>query len=150
LDHITLHEIIAVCVWYIWWQRREKVKGESVSPPKNSAFAVKALTANFMAAKTKSAEKEIKWFKPLRSFLKLNIDASYHNDVSGPAGMVLQNNKGEVLGGMFCPLDNLLSVARTEVTTLLKGPKFPECLGCCSCYVESDSLEIIQACNGEI
>jgi hypothetical protein len=96
LDHVILHGIIEVGGWYIWWK---KVKGESVSPPKNSAFAVKALTANFMAAKTKSAEKEIKWFKPLRSSLKLNIDASYHNDVSGSAGMVLQNDKGEVFGG---------------------------------------------------
>jgi hypothetical protein len=98
-----LHEIIAVCVWYIWWQRREKVKGESVSPPINYAFAIKALTANYKAAKSKSVEKEIKWVKPPRGKLKLNVDDSYHNDGSGSAGMVLQNDKVEVLGECFVP-----------------------------------------------
>jgi hypothetical protein len=56
-----------------------------------------------MAAKSKSVEKEIKWVKPPRGKLKLNVDDSYHNDGSGSAGMVLQNDKVEVLGECFVP-----------------------------------------------
>jgi hypothetical protein len=66
------HEIIAVASWYIWWQRREKVKGESVSPPKNYAFAINAITENYRAAISKSVVKEINWLKPPRGQLKLN------------------------------------------------------------------------------
>jgi hypothetical protein len=43
LDHVNFYEIIAVGGWYIWWQRREKVKGESVNPPKNYAFAMQEI-----------------------------------------------------------------------------------------------------------
>jgi hypothetical protein len=40
VEQVHSHEIIAVASWYIWWQRREIVKGETVSPPKNTAFAI--------------------------------------------------------------------------------------------------------------
>jgi hypothetical protein len=51
---------------------------------------------------------------------------------------------------MFCPLDNLLSATTSEASALLKGPEFLERFGCSHCYVESDSLEITEACNGEV
>lgn len=41
---IGLKEIIAVGVWYIWWQRREAVKGVKVAPAMNTVFAIQALT----------------------------------------------------------------------------------------------------------
>jgi hypothetical protein len=84
--------------WYIWWQRRELVKGESVSPPK-PAFAIKAITANYAAAKKNSVEKEIKGQKPNRGNLKVNIDASYYPNGSGAVGGVLRDSKGDVRGG---------------------------------------------------
>jgi hypothetical protein len=99
LERVSLHELIAVGGWYIWWQRREAVKGERVSPPKNSAFAIKALTANFGASQGKAKEKEFKWVKPMKGKLKLNTDASYFADGSGAAGGVLRNEKGEVMAG---------------------------------------------------
>jgi ribonuclease HI len=69
---------------------------------------------------------------------------------TGSAGAVLRNAKGEVLWGMACPLDNLLSAATAEAYALLKGLKFLDKIGCSSCIVESDSLELIQACIGEV
>ncbi|XP_047079825.1 LOW QUALITY PROTEIN: histidine-rich protein PFHRP-II-like [Lolium rigidum] len=104
LERVSLHELIAVGGWYIWWQRREAVKGERVSPPKNSTFAIKALTANFGASQGKAKEKEFKWVKPMKDKLKLNIDASYFADGSGAAGGVLRNEKGEVMAGYYCTL----------------------------------------------
>jgi ribonuclease HI len=80
----------------------------------------------------------------------LNIDASYVMNGTGTAGAVLRNAKGEVLGGMACPLDNLLSATTAEAYALLKGLEFLDRIGCSSCYVESDSLELIRACNGEV
>jgi hypothetical protein len=140
LEQVTLHELIAVGGLYIWWQRREAVKGERVSPPKSSAFAIKSLTANFGVSQGKSMEKEFKWLKLTRGKLKLNTDASYFADGSGAAGGVLRNDKGEVMAGYYCPLVNMLSPATAEATTMLRGFELLEKLGCTSCQVEMVSL----------
>jgi hypothetical protein len=150
LDKVTIHELIAVGGWYIWWQRREAVKGERVSPPKNSAFAIRALTANFGASQVKSKEKEIKWLKPIKGKLKLNTDASYYTDGSGAAGGVLRNEKGEVMAGYYCILENMLSPATAEATAILRGFELLEKLGCTSCQIETDCLDIIKECNGDL
>lgn len=39
--------ILCVEAWYIWWQRREAVKGNHVAPPAVIAFAIQALATNF-------------------------------------------------------------------------------------------------------
>jgi ribonuclease HI len=43
-----------------------------------------------------------------------------------------------------------MSAVNAEATALLKGLEYLEKIGCSSAYVESDSLELIKACNGEI
>jgi hypothetical protein len=40
---LGLHELSLVGSWYIWWQRREWVKGESVASSSSSAFSIHAL-----------------------------------------------------------------------------------------------------------
>jgi hypothetical protein len=72
-----LKELILVGAWYIWWQRREFVKGESVSPPRQSAFSIQALKSNYCAAERKSEPKEVNWCKPPMNSYKLNVDACF-------------------------------------------------------------------------
>jgi hypothetical protein len=47
------------------------------------------LTANYGAALKNPVEKEIRWSKPPKGYRKLNVDASYYQDGSGAAGIVL-------------------------------------------------------------
>jgi ribonuclease HI len=150
LQHVTLHEIIAVGGWYIWWERRELVKGESVSHPKMSAFAIKAITANYETANKNSVEKEIKWLRPNKGKLKLNIDAAYYPNGFGSVAGILRDSKGEVQGGFCRPIDNLISAAMAEAKALYDGLAFLERIGCRSCQVEADALEVIQACNRDV
>ena len=49
-EHIGFQEIILVGAWYIWWQRRESVKGEVVASPPKSALAIHAITMNYAGA----------------------------------------------------------------------------------------------------
>jgi ribonuclease HI len=49
----------------------------------------------------------------------------------------------------MCP-DTILSVATVEALALLRGVEFLEQLERTNMCIESDSLELIQACNGEI
>ena len=121
LGKIGFKEAIAVGAWYIWWQRREAVKGEQIKSPANSAFAIMALTANYQGASSGAEPQEITWSKPLPHTYKLNIDAAYFPNGSGAAGAVLRNNKGEALAGGCWPLSNLLDAGTAEAMALLKG-----------------------------
>ena len=78
LGSLKIQELIAVACWYIWWQRREIVKGESVADPSRTSFAINALTANFIpAASSKVKLKECQWQKPASGCYKLNTDAFF-------------------------------------------------------------------------
>jgi ribonuclease HI len=149
LGMLGLKESIAVACWYIWWQRRELVNGGTISTPARSAFAINALTANFGSAKPTTIRKESAWNNPFAGSYKLNTDASFFSAGSGAVGAVLRNSKGEVVAGRYCPLDNLLSPASAEAMALLKGLELIDQLGCKNIACESDSLELVQACNGE-
>jgi hypothetical protein len=74
-DKLKLHEPVAVGCWYIWWQRREIVKGEQVTRPKNSAFGITALAANYGLLQHNAVEKEVKWTKPPRGYGKLKLES---------------------------------------------------------------------------
>jgi hypothetical protein len=118
------------------------VNGSPVTKPSSSAFAINSLASNIFAAKP-NAQKEVSWSKPLPGILKLNTDASHQSDGSGGAGAVLRNHKGEVLGGMFCPLSNVQYPASAEALALLKGLNFLKSIDCNRVLIESDSLELV-------
>jgi hypothetical protein len=88
--------------------------------------------------------KDINWLKPPRGQIKLSIDASYVTNGTESTGAMLRNAKGDVLVGMACPLDNILSAATAE------GLEFLDKIGCSPCIVESYSLELVQAYIGEV
>jgi ribonuclease HI len=94
--------------------------------------------------------KEVIWRKPARGEYKLSIDASFHSNGRGSVGVVLRNDRGEALAGYAGPLNHLLDAAMAEALALLKGLKFLEQLGIQSVTIESDCLELIQACNAEV
>jgi ribonuclease HI len=150
LGLLNMVESIAVTCWYIWWQRRELVNGKSVTSPTSTGFAIAALTANFvLASSVKTTVKETRWKKPGIGFYKLNTDASYHDNGEGSVGMVLRNDRGEALAGYGCPISNVISAAAAEAQTVQQGLLFLEKLGVENVVLESDSLEIIQACRSE-
>jgi ribonuclease HI len=65
-------------------------------------------------------------------------------------GTALQNDKGEALASFAAPLTHLLNAAMVGASALLKGLEFLEQMGIQSCIIESNSLELIQACNAEV
>ena len=124
---------------------------EKVAPPTRTAFAIQALTSNFMAGQKSTAKpKEVMWSKPTAGKLKLNIDGSFYANGTGSVGAILRNDRGEVLAGMASLIDNVLDAAAAEALALQKGLQLLERLGCSSVVIESDSLELIKACNREI
>jgi ribonuclease HI len=85
--------------------------------------------------------------------MPLNFNATsrfFGTDPSGAARVVLRNCCGEAVAGRACPLENVLNAAAAEALALLRGLELLEQLGCASVVIESDSMELIHACNGEM
>jgi hypothetical protein len=62
LGNLKLKETITFTCWYLWWQRRKIVKGESVAGSRRTAFAIQALTSNFIhAASSSNVVRDISW-----------------------------------------------------------------------------------------
>ena len=114
-------EAIAVVSWYIWWQRREAVKGEIIATPTRSAFAILALAANYQGASKGTVVHKISWTKPSLHSYKLNTDASFSLNGEGAAGAVLRNDKGEAVADGCWPLSNLLDATTAEALALQNG-----------------------------
>ena len=47
---VELPELVATVCWYLWWQRRQLVRGDDVQTPERIAPAVIALALNYARA----------------------------------------------------------------------------------------------------
>jgi hypothetical protein len=85
-----LAELVLTAGWYIWWERRQKVHGESIQFPNRSALSIIVLARNYMLAKKKPhAKPEEGWCKPLERKLMINVDAAFDVDSGkGATGVV--------------------------------------------------------------
>jgi ribonuclease HI len=148
LGQLGLQEIVLVASWYIWWQRREAVKGERVAPPLRSAFSIQALALNYGLAAKRATPKQVQWIKPSWNNYKANIDASYFPNGRGAVAVVIRNDHGEVIAGGAWPKQNLLDAMTAEAEALRHGLHLIESIGCAPVTIETDCLELVQACNG--
>lgn len=78
----------------------------------------------------------------------MNIDATFFEDGTGATGAVIRNDRGEAVAGAAKKIFNALCPAAAEAQALKKGLALVEHLGCSPIIVESDSLELVQLCNG--
>ena len=166
LGQLGLQETVAVGAWYIWWERRQAMKGETVKNALSSVFAIQAIAANHVVRP--SAPVPIaRWQKPPMGHYKLNIDASFFDDGTDAVAAVLRNYRGEVVAGASELIDHIINAPTAEALALRRGLKLlyvnaptAEALalrrglkllyeaGCSKVAVESDCLELIDACNG--
>jgi ribonuclease HI len=91
----------------------------------------------------------IRWSKPEKRNYKLNVDASFHPNGWGAVAAVIRNDLGEAVAGGARPMINLLDSTTAEAAALKFGPRIIERLGCSPVMVESDNLEVIDACTGD-
>lgn len=119
-----------------------------MSAPARTSFAIQALTSNFSAASATGVPHEIMWTKPNPGTYKLNLDAAFHDDGTGAVGVVLRNNSGEAIAGAAEPISHVLNAGSAESLAMLKGIELLKRLGCSEVTVESDCLELINACTG--
>jgi hypothetical protein len=150
LGQLGLQETILVAGWYIWWQRREAVKGERVASPVSSPFSIHALTINYGHATGKAVPREIVWSKPPSGQYKLNVDAAFFPNGGGAIAAVIRDSKGEAIVGGARPFLNIPDATSAEASALRYGLELLETIGCTPVIVESDSLELVKVCNKEV
>ncbi|XBJ13296.1 hypothetical protein VPH35_017677 [Triticum aestivum] len=105
-----------------------------------------ALTYNFVnASSSKASMKKGGWHCPPRGFVKLNVDASFDQDMlKGTMGAVLRDDKGRFIAGGNGKIDHCADVLMAEALALKFGLTLAQRAGCNRLIINSDNLEVIE------
>lgn len=75
LGQAKFKEIVATAAWYLWWERRKFRHDEPIQTPNQIQLAVRTLAGNFtLASYPNSKVKRGGWTKPIRGYVKFNVD----------------------------------------------------------------------------
>lgn len=144
-------ELIAVSAWYIWWQRRQFVRGVSIQSPDCTATSIKVLCTNFIRAsspKLPVRKREHLWRKPAAGTIKINVDASFCSEnMSGATRAIARDDKGDVIAAASWFISHVSSVDSTEIHAVYNGIILALRIGCSSVVIESDSTNAVQIFN---
>jgi ribonuclease HI len=82
--------------------------------------------------------------------LKVNVDGSFHPDShAGWTGAIMRDFEGKFVAAASSYLTNIDSAAIAEAYAMREGLKLANLMGYNNIVMESDSLEIVEACTGE-
>ena len=147
LDGVRLCDLVAVGVWYVWWERRKATHGEPVQDPRRSAQSILALALNYSRIKKNRISPMVRhgWTKPQVDFVKLNVDAAFDSDSgTGGTGAIIRDHTGFFVTGGRWSLQHVEDAATAEGHALRNGLLLAGQVGCNRVIVESDCLEVIQ------
>jgi ribonuclease HI len=147
ISSMGIKELIATSAWYIWWQRREIKKGDSVATPARTVFAIAGLAQNYYGAETSSEPRVLYWTRPDSHTYKINVDGAFFPNGSGAIGVIFRNRKGVALAGRSRLSNNIENASTAEALGLKDGLQVAEVLGYIPVVLESDCLEIVNLFN---
>lgn len=146
---IPVAELILVAMWFLWWQRRQCTKGESIQTPEQSAMSIWVLATNFVRAYTPNQpirKNDHNWKKPTDGAIKVNVDASFHAEtLSGACGAIARDDRGNFLAAATCVLPHVSNVHSAELLAVRSGLTLAANLGCTKVIIESDSMVALEA-----
>jgi ribonuclease HI len=147
LGTLPVHEIIVTAGWFIWWRRREKKFGGNVPLASISTLSIKAMVANCAKAKiNRGGILKQGWTKPPLGYVKVNTNAAMNLESRvGATGCIIRDSSGQFLAACRVQIDGVLDVATTEAQALRDGLRLAERIGCNNIYIETDSLEVVEA-----
>ena len=108
--------MIAITAWYLWWERRSLVHQGKTQDAYQISMGARAITTNYVIAQSSKATNKIEgWTRPPLGFVKLNVDASFDQDMlRGTAGAVLRDDKGRFIVGGNWKMDWCADVLTAE------------------------------------
>jgi ribonuclease HI len=145
-----LGETIAVACWYMWWIRRRRVRNEEVPSTSRCRLSILSITANAAkVSKSTGTQLEVKWTSPAPRQVKLNVDASFHeNEAAGAVGAIIRDYQGQFVAASMKYIPHVSSVSMAEAIAMREGLILANRRGFSSIIAESDSIDTIDACKG--
>jgi ribonuclease HI len=145
-----LGEMIAVACWYLWWIRRQRVQNEEVPSTSRCRLSILSITANAAkVSKSTSTQLEVKWTSLAPRQVKLDVDASFHeNEAAGAVGAIIQDYQGQFVAASMKYIPHGSSVSMAEAIAMREGLILANRRGFSSIITESDSIDTIDACKG--
>ena len=151
IHEIPATELILVAMWYIWWQRRQAVKGETIQTPDRTALLIKVLATNFVRANSPNQptrKLDQIWRKPDSGIVKINVDASFHADtMAGACGAVARDEHGTFIAAASWILPHVVSADSAEIYAIRFGLILAANIGCTKIVIESYSLNALEAAS---
>ena len=141
----NVRELIAITAWYLWWERRSLVHQGKTQDAYQISMGARAITTNYVIAQSSKATNKIEgWTRPPLGFVKLNVDASFDQDMlRGTAGAVLRDDKGRFIVGGNWKMDWCADVLTAEAMALRFGLLLAQKAGSNRLVVNSDNMEVI-------
>nr|TKW18253.1 hypothetical protein SEVIR_5G420100v2 [Setaria viridis] len=123
-------ELVLMAGWYIWWERRQFVHGETVQNIPRSAMAITALTKNYMLAARKVVKVRQGWKKPPVGKVMVNVDAGFdENGGCGSVGSVIRDCSGGFLAAAHSFVLHLVDAQMAEAYALKEGLMLAQRIG---------------------
>ena len=143
---LPLSELVVVAAWYIWWQRRQLVKGENILAPNRTATAIKVICTNFDRATTLKQpvrKHDHMWKKPTSDVVKMNIDAAFQAvTLSGATGAIAWDGRGNFIAAATWFVPHVVGVDSAEMIAIRNGLYLAERIGCNKVIIESDTYVV--------
>ena len=150
MPSLNCKEVFATGCWYLWWLRRQHTHHDSCPPPFRWPGSVLAITGNYMKSIQKPETSEHKWTRPEPNFIKLNVDASFHvDDGMGATAAILRDARGIFIAAQCRLIQNAADAMTVEAMAMRDGLYLANSLGFNRVEAESDSLNVVNYCQGQ-
>lgn len=155
------YRILVCCAMWSIWKERNLAIFESKKPnPIETLHKTNMLQADYhshwidlsqgCAPQGQIRHVDRVWRPPPRGVTKLNIDASFTEKRKiAHAGIVARNEKGQIVAGL-AKIFPATSPLMAEALSFREPLTFAGSMGMTRIIVESDSLELVQACRNKI
>lgn len=144
MNQVGLAELILTRGWYICWERRKFVHGESIQHPARSAISIATLAKNYHRSMQKivrqrgveeaagrEATNQCRW--------KLQSEES-----SGGASVVIRDSNGSFIAGSYACFEHIIDAPAAEAMALKEGLRLAQQIGCNSFILQSDCSEVVE------
>ncbi|KAK9047296.1 hypothetical protein V6N11_053143 [Hibiscus sabdariffa] len=144
--------LIVISYWALWYARNEIIhESRPFSAVSVSSFILSfllELESSIVVPASNSLIKDVKWFPPDGSIIKLNFDASFNSaSNSSVSGIVARDSHGFILAACTCPHREIADAFIAEAVACEKAVSFALDLGFRSVQIEGDSLSVIKKLN---
>ncbi|KAK8551365.1 hypothetical protein V6N12_040009 [Hibiscus sabdariffa] len=144
--------LIVISYWALWYAKNEIIhESRPFSAISVSSFILSfllELESSIVVPASNSLIKDVKWFPPDGSIIKLNFDASFNSaSNSSVSGIVARDSHGFILAACTCPHRGIADAFIAEAVACEKAVSFALDLGFRSVQIEGDSLSVIKKIN---